>query len=108
MDDKLIMVTFDEDGKAIVYDNEFDVTIHCKTKEEMEEVIRELKSRRWIPIKEKEPDTGAHVLVTYNDGVVEELDYNVDKYFNGELWKRVVAWMYMPDPARLEDVKWEK
>lgn len=98
MDDKLIMVTFDEDGKAKVYDYEFDVRIHCETKEEMEEVIRELKSRRWIPITEKEPDTGDHVIVTYNDGVVEELDYNVDKYFNGELWNRVVAWMYMPEP----------
>ena len=70
----------------------------------------------WIPIREREPDTADHVLVTVewskDDLEVMELDYGVTKYTlqNASniyeidelqaLMDHIVAWMPMPEPYK--------
>ena len=70
----------------------------------------------WIPIKEREPKTTRHILVTCkwkeDDYEAFELDYAVTKYYakNGddERHKRwckmvidhIIAWMPMPGPYK--------
>lgn len=35
----IISITFDEDGKAKLYDDTFDITIHCESEEEKNKVL---------------------------------------------------------------------
>lgn len=34
-----LLVTFGEDGKAHMYDSDFDVTIHCEDEQQMNEAV---------------------------------------------------------------------
>ena len=68
---------------------------------------------RWKTIEEEPAPEGKHIIVTLkwsdDDYEAAELDYGMDKHCGGELWKRVVAWMPMPDPwdPRAEGVIFE-
>lgn len=57
---------------------------------------------RWIPIKERKPDTADHVLVTLkwdeDDYEVCEFDYAVEAMRYPQYARRVIAWMPMPKP----------
>jgi hypothetical protein len=45
-----------KDDTFSVYDNAYDITIHCETEEEQKKVIEHLKSISWIPVSEKLPE----------------------------------------------------
>ena len=59
--------TQNEDGVFSAYDDTYDIVIHCKSKEEQEEVIEHLKSTNWIPVDEKLPDPDKHILVSFEN-----------------------------------------
>ena len=67
MDDG-IMLFIDADGVAKEYNDDFDLTIHCESKEEQDEAIRRL-SQKWIPCSERLPDDSGKYFVTVLDGV---------------------------------------
>lgn len=46
-----INLIFDEDGVARIYDDTYDITIHCESQEEQDAVLAKL-NRRWIPCSE--------------------------------------------------------
>ena len=115
-----IMLTIGEDGKASLYDDTYDITIHCESKEEQEEVRKLLENPEphWIPVTERLPETTDAVLTTYivngdrSRRYVEESSY----YGNDESWSspwdeyritgtriEVIAWMPLPEPAKLEN-----
>ena len=52
-----ISIMFDENGRAIVYDDTFDITIHCESEEEQNRVLeilnREEKTAAWVPTDEE-------------------------------------------------------
>lgn len=65
---KEIMLSFDEDGFAIPYDDTYDITIHCENSEEQEEAIKALKNiHRWIPCSERLPKECEEVLITWTN-----------------------------------------
>lgn len=45
-----------KDDTFSAYDNTYDITIHCETKEEQDKTIEHLKSTSWIPVSEKLPE----------------------------------------------------
>ena len=48
-----IMMTFGDDGTASLYDDTYDITIHCESQEEQDEVKRALQNiPHWIPVTE--------------------------------------------------------
>ena len=50
-----IMLTIGEDGTASLYDDTYDITIHCESQEEQDEVKRILQNvPHWIPVTEEE------------------------------------------------------
>lgn len=61
---------------------------------------------RWIPVTEKLPEKGAHVLVACDDGTVGFAKYDTDdedylcwdRGFIEDDW--VTAWMPLPEPYR--------
>lgn len=112
-----IMIMFDDDGTAREYRDDFDITIHCETKEEQEKVWKRLAQDDWIPCSKDLPKAeygeSKTVLTTCclrnpkNDSYrwLEQL------YFNGGVWcwptgetyvQRVLAWKPLPEPYRGE------
>lgn len=53
---KELQIYFDKDGTAKEYDDTYDVIIHCETPEEHDEVVKQLKDSRWIPVEERVPE----------------------------------------------------
>jgi hypothetical protein len=61
-----IMLTIGDDGEATLYDDTYDITIHCESKEEQDEVRKALENvRYWIPVTERLPEDGIPVNVTW-------------------------------------------
>lgn len=117
-----------EDGAFSVYDDTYDIVIHCKSKEEQKEVIEHLKSTNWIPTTERLPEehdsifakykgtpdwkpgmfekTSEYVLVTikYKDGdVLVDRARTVDGGWKTEtsfLGRKIIAWMPFPEPYK--------
>ena len=97
-----IMITIGDDGEATLYDDTYDITIHCESKEEQDEVRKALENiPHWIPVTERLPEVGVTVLFC---------DYDRDIYVGHraiEHWwsvddkvKNVIAWMPMPEPYK--------
>ena len=52
-----IMLTIGDDGEATLYDDTYDITIHCESKEEQDEVRKALENiPHWIPVTERLPE----------------------------------------------------
>ena len=57
MKDRITLVQ-NEDGVFDVYDDTYDVVIHCETEDEQKKVIERL-STDWIPVAERFPEEEA-------------------------------------------------
>ena len=60
-----LMIVFDEDGIAREYKDDYDITIHCKNKEEQDEVWKRLTNDDWTPISKDLPEDLIPVNVTW-------------------------------------------
>ena len=121
-----ILLTIGDDGKATLYDNSYDITIHCDSQEEQDEVKRVLENvPHWIPVTERLPEEETDVLVTvnflglkrthrngWNEHIKESFYVEVASHINGE-WSsasdeykiakdrhKVLAWMPLPEPYK--------
>lgn len=111
-----------DDGKATLYDDTYDIIIHCESEEEQAAVIAKLKSMDWIPVNERLPEEGQIVLATHLGGldpsrqVIEHI-YSGGKFllnwemdmemlsptFGQRYMGEVIAWMPLPDPWKEGD-----
>ncbi len=55
-----------------------------------------IRNSSWIPVSERWPDVGGHVLVVYDDGFM--LTSTVDEFDHG-----VTHWMPLPAPPNTEE-----
>ena len=100
-----IMLTIGEDGKASLYDDTYDITIHCESQEEQDEVKRVLENiPHWIPVTERLPDNSRNVLITSKGGVSMAW-YNGSYFEKGasthhRSMKTVTAWCELPEPYK--------
>lgn len=61
-----MLVMIDENGVADVYDDTYDIAIHCESEEDQKEAELALKNaRRWIPVAERLPELGEYVLISF-------------------------------------------
>ena len=88
-----IMLTIGDDGTASLYDDTYDITIHCESQEEQDEVKRILENiPHWIPVTERLPyaeyGESDNVLATCGHRDVEDGNIRWIKtlYFNGGNW----------------------
>lgn len=115
-----LQLMLNDDGKFEKYDNTYDLTIHCESKEEQEEILNRL-SQQWIPCSERLPkafeyvNCTCHSLIDDRDDWVVETVYvpqpsdsplsdwgNVPMLNSGNC--KVVAWMHrdIPEPYKAE------
>jgi hypothetical protein len=125
MIDEGIMLLLNKDGTADVYDDTWDITIHCTSEEEQKEAIKLLKKQmnsKWIPCSERMPDKTGKYLVTITQGgtvhtTVRRFNPNPkhpkqnEPLFTRRVplysgWERathgVIAWMPLPEAYKEE------
>jgi hypothetical protein len=111
-----IMLSIGEDGIARAYDDTYDITIHCESSEEQEEVRKALENfPRWIPCSERLPKDKRQVLVyarsvhyalaKYDemrnaDGTYKKQWVTFDAWKPFYTIKEVIAWMPLPEPYK--------
>ena len=109
------MLVADENGLFGIYDDTYDVTIHCESKEEQNSVMENLKkvANPWIPITERLPETGDYILISFDNFSLPDIGrYEVDENGGGAFYPGdedvsyasvgviVNAWMPLPKPYR--------
>lgn len=117
-----ITLTLNEDGVAEVYDDTYDVTVHCESEEEQERVVGILERYPgWIPVedelpKETEKEYYPVMYVTTSYGVVAWGFYRVKDeqwYLYNDIMEefesvennKIIAWQPLPEPYRSEESK---
>lgn len=100
MDDGIMLIIGD-DGIARSYDDTYDITIHCESQEEQNEVKRRLTVPQWIPVSERLPEEDMWTICQNNAGAMMIGKYDIEfgwmfpAYFDG-----IVAWMPRPEPYK--------
>lgn len=101
-----IMLTIGEDGKASLYDDTYDITIHCESQEEQDEVKRVLQNApHWIPVTERLPKEDGNYLVSGKWGsgkeAVGDCLFSVEDGYFQTAWNfDVLAWCELPEPYK--------
>lgn len=62
--EKSILCTVSEGGVLTPCDDDYDITIHCLSKEDLDQTVELIKSLNWIPVSERLPDPYKIVYVT--------------------------------------------
>lgn len=116
-EEKYILYTLGEDGVLSEYDDTYDVTIHCSSKEDQDQTVKIIKESNWIPTSERLPNEqefkthyrrnhhAAEFIVTINGATK-----STTLYFKNGFWfdeennyYNVLAWKPLPEPYRPEE-----
>ena len=92
-----LQVILNDDGVFEEYDDTYDLTIHCESKEEQEAVLNKLNCR-WIPCSERMPEEDGCYLVTTtgtNNDIIDIAHYTEGIWHKAS---RIKAWMPLPEP----------
>ena len=110
-----IKIIADENGLFNIYDDTYDVIIHCESEEEQNSVTETLKkvANPGIPIAERLPETDDYILISFENFNVPQVGrYEADEDGGGEFYPGdedftyksidlyVNAWMPLPQPYR--------
>ena len=101
-----IQLVVGENGEAKIYDDTYDIVIHCESQEEQDKAIKKLNSMNWIPCSERLPSKNQWndaFLVTVQCEHVDEWD---DYVVCGAEYSEY-GWDYMPCPlGAIKVVAW--
>ena len=112
-----ITLTLNENGVAEVYDDTYDVTVHCESEEEQERVVGILERYPgWIPVEDTEhtPEDESYVLVSFSNFPLPDIARyekndeggtyypgdDEDSYLKYGLF--VNAWMPLPEQYKIK------
>ncbi len=75
-DKNSILCTINEAGKLDVYDDTYDITIHCESEKEQKEVEKLLRTYHgWIPVEDTDhtPENESYVLVSFSNSTLPDI-----------------------------------
>ena len=103
-----------EEGVWELYDDSFDITIHCETEDEMNRVINILEGKSWTP-EDQPPKPEEYVLLSFENFSIPLVgmyrnDDDGGAYYIGDDEESCIshdiivsAWMPLPKPYRPEE-----
>lgn len=93
---------FDENGVADVYDDTYDIVIHCESEEDQKDARLALKNaRRWIPVTERLPEVSQNSVLGWDKNFKRCCLVQYDGYgfkLNSWQYMDIIAWMPLPEP----------
>lgn len=99
-------IIFDENGVADVYDDTYDIVIHCESEEDQKDAELALKNaRRWIPVEERLPEVSYNSVLGWDKNFKRCCLVQYDGYgfkINSWQYMDIIAWMPLPEPYRKE------
>lgn len=110
-----ILVMLNPDGLAEIYDDTYDITIHCESLDEQETVSKMLgRLRGWIPVKKRPPNEKEFLEAYCRNAYAAEFIVMIKGatkpttlYFRDGCWfdsernyYDVIAWMPLPEPYK--------
>ena len=110
-------IIIDENGVADVYDDTYDIVIHCESEKDQNDARLALKNvRRWIPVTKRLPEPETYILVSFDNSTTPDIaTYRVDDDGSGAFYPGdedytylsvglfVNAWMPLPEQYRGEE-----
>ena len=111
-----ILLMLNDEGVAEVYDDTYDITIHCTSEEDQKRAEAMLKNcMRWIPIEERLPENEEYCIVSFeNFSLIDVGNFRIDPdgssaFYPGDDFKSyseyglfVNAWMPVPKQYKPE------
>lgn len=111
-----ILLMLNDDGVAEVYDDTYDITIHCESKEEQDKCVELLNSKKWIPLEERLPVNDDYVLLSFENYSFPMIGRYVENKEGGAWYLGdcvdedtcvandlfVNAWMPLPEPYKVK------
>lgn len=109
-----IKIVMGDDGVWDMYDDTWDIIIHCTSEEEHNRAIEKLTNLRWIPCSERFPSESGDYLVWVEEVGCDVASFDIVQCAFGE-WHHdalgllecelleledVIAWMPLPQPYR--------
>ena len=76
IDENSILCTINEAGKLDVYDDTYDITIHCESEKEQKEAEKLLRTcHGWIPVEDTDhtPENESYVLVSFSNSPLPDI-----------------------------------
>lgn len=113
-----IKCIMNEDGVLDIYDDAYDIVLHCASEEEQIKTFEMLHKRLWTPVQEQLPETDDYVLLSFANfsllmiGRYERDEDGGGAWYVGDCDEEdtcisqnlfVNAWMPLPKPYREED-----
>jgi len=111
--EKSILCTVDKDGVLSLYDDTYDVVIHCSNKEDQEQTVKFIEDSNWVPVEERLPETDDYILISFdNTSIIDIGRYEKDEdgggaFYPGDEDKSyssigifVNAWKPLPEPYK--------
>lgn len=110
-----ILVMLNPDGLAEIYDDTYDITIHCESLDEQETVSKMLgRLQGWIPVKKRPPNEKEFLEAYCRNAYAAEFFVMIKGatkpttlYFRDGCWfdsernyYNVIAWMPLPEPYK--------
>lgn len=95
-----MMLMLNDDGVAHVYDDTYDIVIHCESAEEQKEVEKRLTEMSWIPCSERLPDKPDVYLIS-SEGISVTVAFFADGKWTTPTCLPLIgvdAWMPLPEP----------
>lgn len=107
-----MILMLNDDGVGHVYDETYDIVIHCESAEEQKEVEKRLMEMSWVPCSERLPESGRYLvscsLSVFSPQVLNYDENNGEWFYDGcksmdvEI-PTINAWMPLPEPWRGEE-----
>lgn len=104
------MLVMGDDNVARLYDDIYDIVIHCESEEEQKQAIEHINSVRWIPVDEEMPPWNEEVIITVLDdhGDTPYTYTTAAWWLQDTIWisdndivqGEVLAWMSLPKPYK--------
>lgn len=99
MSDGLLLM-LNEDGVAEVYDDTWDIVIHCENEKEFNEAKEKILSMNWIPVTERNPLDSGHYLCSFHKSNDVRWSFWTGGSWYGYAANEISAWMPLPAPYK--------